>query len=102
MSDPRAFSAEETRRVARLARIALEPAEEARLARELHAIASDFAELASYAAALPAVDAAPVGALRHDTAEAASPDEVEAILRAVPRADAASRLVRVPRGGPNA
>ena len=100
MAAPDAFSVEETRRVARLARIALSPDEEARLAHELHAIAASFAELTAYAAALPATAADEEGALRADEVASASPAEVEAILAAAPRVDARTRLVRVPRGGP--
>ena len=99
MSAGDAFSLDETRRVARLARIALSHDEEARLARDLHAIATDFGQLTAYAASLPEAPPAEAGALRADALVAATAEEADAILRAAPRVEA-SRLVRVPRGGP--
>lgn len=91
---------QEAPRLAKLARLALAPEETPVLALACEAITREFSALADYAQALP--DAPPPGAsaLRADDPQPAPAHEVEAILRAAPAVDAATRKVIVPRGLP--
>lgn len=91
---------DEARRLAALARLDLAPEELARLASACQAITADFAALAEHARGLPEPDLPAAGALRQDAVDAAPASEVEGILRAAPRVDAAGRTVLVPRGIP--
>lgn len=91
------FSTEETLRVARLARLALSAEEGARLAEELSVIASSFAGLAEGPTG-PPDDATTTAPPRADVALPPSSELSDAILAQAPRVDAATRLVRAPRG----
>lgn len=96
--DAPAFPPEEAVRLARLARLGLGPGEAERLAADLGAITRSFSDLAAYADALDAAPDADAGPLRGDVAAACDVATVDAILRAAPRVDAATRAVRAPRG----
>ncbi|HET6403803.1 MAG TPA: hypothetical protein VFH78_04095 [Candidatus Thermoplasmatota archaeon] len=91
---------EEAPRLAALARLRLAPEEAAALAEACDAITRAFSELEAYARGLPEPEPPAPGALRPDEARPPPSDEVEAILRAAPRVDPATRAVRVPRGLP--
>ncbi|HVL47771.1 MAG TPA: Asp-tRNA(Asn)/Glu-tRNA(Gln) amidotransferase GatCAB subunit C [Candidatus Thermoplasmatota archaeon] len=94
------FDRDETRRIARLARLDLDDAEVEALARDLDAITRAFSDLADFAAALPP-PAPPAATTPRDDVAAPAPERVvEAIHAAFPRRDAATGAVRAPKGAP--
>lgn len=88
---------EEAPRLAALARLRLTPEEEARLAQACDAITRAFSALEAYAASLPDAEPGEPGALREDVLAPPPAQEPDAILRAAPRVDAASRTVLAPK-----